>query len=203
MINPAAPKREILDIFLRMAVMAEFQNSNARTHLDRIKGYTYILARNLDETANQAEEIGIASVLHDIGKVGLPIDTTLNPDTYTAGEFEMIKKHTSIGSQLLNGSPSPLVRTAQVIALTHHERWDGSGYPDGLRGEEIPLVGRIMAVADVFDALTTFRAYKPPVNVFEATNMIREASGTLFDNLVVQVFSSHINEILNVRQNNL
>lgn len=203
MINPTAPKREILDIFLRMAVMAEFQNSNVRTHLDRIKGYTYILAKNLDETSSQAEEIAIASVLHDIGKVGLPIDTTLNPDTYTAGEFEMIKKHTSIGSQLLNGSLSPLVRSAQIIALTHHERWDGSGYPDGLRGDEIPLVGRIMAVADVFDALTTFRAYKPSVNVFEATNMIREASGTLFDDMVVQAFSSHINEILNVRQNNL
>ncbi len=193
--------RETLDIFRRMAIVAEYQNPDIKNHLERIKGFTYILAKNMDISLPNAEGLGIASMLHDIGKVGLPPEISQNSDKFSAKDYETVKKHVIIGADILNGSPSSMVQTAQTITLTHHERWNGSGYPDGLRGTEIPLGGRIVAVADVFDALTTFRSYKTPVDVNKALALIRDSAGTLFDPEVVGVFASRFSDILNLRQN--
>ncbi len=201
--NLESVDRETVDLFRRMAIMAEYNYRDVRNHIERIRGISFIIAKNIELTAQNAEGIAVASMLHDIGKVGLPPELSIKSDKFTSTEFEAIKLHVSIAADILNGSPSPLVQMAQLIALSHHERWDGTGYPDGLKGSDIPLAGRIVAVADVFDALTTHRSYKSQVSVDKAFQLLREASGKLFDPQIVDIFLDKSNEILNYRQNHL
>jgi putative two-component system response regulator len=124
-------------------------------------------------------------------------------DNLTAIEWGYVKRHPLIGAELLKGSESVVLQVGEVIALTHHERWDGTGYPQGLKGEEIPMGGRICALADVFDALTTKRSYKPEVNVEDAIELIQDASNQLFDPQLVSIFVQNIEEIKKIRQHNL
>ncbi len=128
--------------------------------------------------------------LHDVGKIGAPDTILLKPARLTVDEFEQIKRHVSIGAEILAGGTSSLLQTAERIALTHHERWDGTGYPAGTRGEEIPLAGRIVAVADVFDALTTRRPYKEAWPTAQAVDEIVHGAGTQFDPAVIEVFKA-------------
>jgi putative two-component system response regulator len=125
--------------------------------------------------------------MHDIGKVGVPDSILHKAGPLEPGEWETMRRHTTIGAEILTGSRSPVVRMAEEIALTHHERWDGSGYPRGLRGEEIPLVGRICAVSDVFDALVSSRPYKPAWPIDEALAELERRAGTLFDPTLVDL----------------
>lgn len=197
--SDSAPK-ELLDAALRMAVIAEYREGNNTNHLERIRGYAQALARGLGLTNREVQVIATACQLHDVGKVGIPEALVLKTGDYAPKEWEVIKRHTIIGADLLKGSVSPILQAAETVCLTHHERWDGSGYPNRLRGEEIPLSGRICAVADVFDALTTPRLYKKEISVEDARRLIVDAGGNLFDPKVVNVFDEVFDEILRVRK---
>ena len=138
--------------------------------------------------------------MHDIGKVGTPDNILLKPGKLNVAEFEIMKQHAAIGHQILAGSSSPLLQLAAEIALSHHEKYDGSGYPSGLAGDAIPLVGRIVAVADVFDALTSSRPYKKAWEVEKAVALLKENRGTHFDPACIDAFLKNFDEVLAVRE---
>jgi putative two-component system response regulator len=192
--------KELLDATWRMAYMAEFREGGNLSHLERIKGYTQVLSRGLGLPQNEVQIISFASQLHDIGKIGLPEGLLLQQGQYSVADLEKIKQHTTIGAEILNNSPSPLLQTGESVALNHHERWDGSGYPNGIKGEEIPLSARLCAIADVFDALTTPRPYKRAISVEDASRLILGASETLFDPQIVQVFKDEFQGLLKLKK---
>jgi putative two-component system response regulator len=179
-----------LEILKRLAIAAEFRDDATQEHAWRIGRTCALLAIGLGLPGREVELIGRAAPLHDIGKVGIPDAILLKPGKLSGEEFETIKTHTTIGAEILSGSRSPLLVMAEQIALTHHERWDGQGYPRGIHGEQIALPGRIVAVADVFDALTHERPYKRAWPVREALAEILKEAGCHFDPEVVQAFSS-------------
>jgi putative two-component system response regulator len=195
--------REILDTIKRMALTAEYREPQIKNHLERVRGYCQVLARGMDLSAQEVEIISNASVLHDIGKVGLPERVAFKTDKLGAYEIELSKQHTVIGAEILRGANSVYLRAGEYICLTHHERWDGSGYPRGLAKEDIPVSGRIVAIADVFDALTTRRSYKNEIPVEDALRLIHDTSGQLFDPEIVSAFVSNFDDITHIRQNNL
>jgi putative two-component system response regulator len=191
--------KETVDVVRRMAILAEIQDRTIVGHIDRMRGYSRVLARGLTLSPYEVDMISTASMLHDIGKSAVPFDTLQKAGSLTDAEWEIVRGHPRVGADLLHGSPVAVLQIAEIIALTHHERWDGSGYPQGLAGEAIPLSGRVCALADVFDALTTDRPYKPEVRVEAALEMIQEASGSLFDPNLVGVFSQQFDELCRVR----
>ena len=142
----------------------------------------------------------MASPMHDIGKIGIPDHILLKEGKLTQDEFEVMKIHTEIGHQILKNSRSSLLKTAETIALSHHERYDGSGYPRGLRKEDIPLEGRIVAVADVFDALTTSRPYKPAYTINESLKLMEKEVESHFDPKVFEAFQKGIDEIKRIKE---
>ena len=176
---------EMLD---RLAVAAEFRDDDTGQHIRRVGQMSAILARDLGLPRDQVELIRRAAPLHDVGKIGIPDRILLKPGKLTPEEFEVIKTHATIGARILSGGRFPLLKLAEEIALTHHERWDGTGYPHGLKGEAIPLSGRIVALADAFDALTAPRSYRKTRSVEEAVVTIQRAAGTQFDPRVVDTF---------------
>jgi putative two-component system response regulator len=192
--------RELLDAVWRLAYVAEFREGNNLNHLERIKGYVQILGRGFGLTQNEAQLISTACQLHDIGKVGLPEAILLQQGQYSEVELQKIKRHTTIGAEILSNSTSPLIQAAETIALNHHERWDGSGYPHSIHGEEIPLSARMCAIADVFDALTTPRPYKKEITPEDASRLIIGASGSLFDPQLVDVFADELPSIMKVKK---
>lgn len=196
-------REDLLDVIRRFAHVAEYRKANNLSHLDRIREYCLVLATGLEFSPQEARIISYASQLHDVGEIDLPEQLLTRNGKLTPYEWELIKRHPVVGAEILKGSPSPILQVGARIALTHHERWDGSGYPQGLIGEEIPVAGRICAVADVFDALTTRRAYKDELPVEQALHLIQEASGQFFDPQVVKVLTEHFEEILEIRQMNL
>ena len=188
----AARTRELevarLEVLDRLALAGEYRDDDTQQHAWRIGRSSALMAAELGLGREQAELIGRAAPLHDIGKLGVSDAILRKPGPLSKEDFECVKRHAAIGAEILAGSSSSLLQMAQVIALSHHERWDGAGYPNGLAGEEIPLPGRIAAVADVFDALTHERPYKRAWDVDEAVAEIREGSGSQFDPAVVEVF---------------
>jgi len=195
--------KDLLDVVRRMAVLAEFGEPGIQHHLERIRGYCYALARGMDFEMQDAEVISYASMLHDIGEIGIPDTLLMKAGKLSPYEMEQIKRHPIIGAEILRGSPSLVLQMGETIALTHHERWDGSGYPYGIKGEQIPVPGRICSLADIFDALTTRRPYKDEIPVAEAYQLILDNSGVLFDSVLVQAFSENFDEIVKVRQMNI
>lgn len=172
----------------RLALAAEYRDDATFQHTERVGRTSAQIATRL---GLGAKEIGIlrkAAPLHDVGKIGIPDSILLKPGKLTAHEYGVMKTHTKIGAQLLEGSGSPILQMATIIARSHHEHWDGAGYPDRLGGEGIPLVGRIVAVADVFDALTHDRPYKSAWPVEQAIAEIRRGAGSQFDPRVVTAF---------------
>ncbi len=188
----AARTRELevarLEVLDRLALAGEYRDDDTQQHAWRIGRSSALMAAELGLGREQAELIGRAAPLHDIGKLGVSDAILRKPGPLSEEDFECVKRHAAIGAEILAGSSSALLQMAQVIAHSHHERWDGAGYPNGLAGEEIPLPGRIAAVADVFDALTHERPYKRAWEVDEAVAEIREGSGSQFDPAVVEVF---------------
>jgi putative two-component system response regulator len=182
-------QQDILDHLFLTAHLAEYVEWNNRAHLERVRRYAYILAAGVGLSHNEANLISIASILHDIGKITIPSAILKKTANLTPEEYKFTEQHTLEGSRLLGDSGSPILQTAEIIARAHHERWDGSGYPEGLRGEAIPLSGRIMALADVFDALTTHRPYKMQMQPEAALTLIKESSDSLFDPKLVSVFA--------------
>jgi putative two-component system response regulator len=172
----------------RSIAAAEYRDDETQQHARRIGRAAGALAHQLGLPAKAAREIRRAAPLHDIGKIGIPDQILLKPGKLTDEEFDVIRTHTTIGAQLLSGSQAPLLQRAEEIALTHHERWDGSGYPNGLAGDRIPIAGRIVSVVDVFDALTHDRPYKDAWPIGEAVEEILRQAGRQFDPAVVEAF---------------
>lgn len=177
-----------LETIRRLALVAEFKDKITATHLDRMSRYSALLAEGLHMPPGEVDLILHASPLHDVGKVGIPDAVLQKPGKLDAEEWKIMKQHTVIGHKILSGSRSPLLQTGAVIAISHHEKWDGNGYPNGLAGEDIPLYGRIIAVADAFDAMTTKRQYKEAFPNEVAYDILRKDAGKHFDPHVIEVF---------------
>ena len=191
--------KEFLDSIQRMAIVAQYRTPNIEPHIERIRRYTYTMALGMDHSGEAALTISYASQLHDIGEAGVPQNILAKAGELSAYDWEIVKRHTTIGAEMLSGSVSNLIQTAEMIALTHHERWNGSGYPKGLRGEAIPISGRIAALADVFDALTTPRAYKKEtLPLVKAKKLILESSNELFDHQLVAVFAEKFDDLAKI-----
>jgi HD-GYP domain-containing protein (c-di-GMP phosphodiesterase class II) len=177
-----------LELIHRLGQAAESRDRHTGEHLGRIARLTNLLGLAAGMTPHEAELLRHASLMHDIGKVGVPDSVLLKAGPLDPEERELMNSHTHIGGEILSGSSLPLVQMAEEVARSHHERWDGSGYPAGLKGEEIPLAARICSVCDVFDALVTARTYKPAWSVEEAVEELRRLSGTAFDPELVEKF---------------
>ena len=180
-----ASRVEIVD---RLAAAADYRDDDTGQHTRRVGNLAARLAAELGMPQEEIEVLRQAAPLHDLGKIGIPDSVLLKSGRLTPDEMQIMRTHATVGGRLLTGAKFAVLRLAEVVALTHHERWDGSGYPAGLAGVAIPLVGRIVAVADVFDALTHPRPYKPAWSVAEAVAEIRAQSGRHFDPAVVVAF---------------
>lgn len=176
-----------LETMERLAIAAEYRDDDTGEHARRVGEMAARVARRLGKSDDEIAQIRRAAPLHDVGKIGVSDTILLKPGRLTPEEFDAMKKHTSIGAKILSGSRSACLQMAEVIARTHHERWDGSGY-EGLAGEDIPLHGRIVAVADVFDALTSDRPYKSAWSAADALAEIKAQRGRQFDPQVVDAF---------------
>jgi putative two-component system response regulator len=177
-----------IEVLERLASAAELRDNETHEHTQRVGDTAALLGRAIGLTVSEQEILRRAAPLHDIGKIGIADAVLLKPGPLTDAEFEHIKTHSAIGAELLADSSVPILQAAQVIALTHHERWDGTGYPNGLRRVEIPLHGRIVAVADVFDALTHSRPYKAAWSVEQAVAEMRSQRARQFDPDVIDLF---------------
>jgi putative two-component system response regulator len=184
-----------VDSIQRLVVAAEFKDVGTAQHIKRLSRYSRILAVALALTPGDAEILRHAVTMHDVGKIGIPDAILAKPGKLTAEERRIMESHTLIGARILAGSPSELIEAGRVVALTHHERWDGSGYPQRLAGDAIPLWGRICAVIDVFDALTTQRPYRQPLPIGEALASLAEESGRHFDPALVDHFLARGDEV--------
>lgn len=183
----------------RLLQTMKHKDNETGKHLLRISNYVYILAKRMGLDENTCHKLKLASALHDIGKLSIPDRILHKEGKLTAEEFEVIKEHTTKGAALLAGSRNTVLILAESIALTHHEKWDGSGYPQALSGDKIPLEGRITAVCDVFDALISKRSYKAAWSGEEALAELQRQSGLHFDPEVVKAFSDVYAEMMNIR----
>ena len=184
----------------RLSWAAEFRNQETGEHIVRMSLYCALLARLAGLDADRAEMIRIAAPMHDVGKIGIPDRILLKPGRLTDDERRVMEAHTEMGHRILAGSDVELLDLAALMALTHHERIDGTGYPSRLAGESIPIEGRICAVADVFDALTSDRVYRQAFQPDEARAMMLEGRGTQFDGDLLDLFFSRFDDVLAIRR---
>ena len=189
-----------LDTVQRLAIVAEYKDEDTAIHIKRMSRYCTVLARGLYLPHKQVEIVLHASPMHDVGKIGIPDAVLCKPGKLNDEEWEIMKQHTVMGAQILSGSESELIKTGQFIALSHHEKWDGSGYPNGLAKEDIPLLARVCAVADVFDALTSKRPYKDPFPNEKAYEILKEGREKHFDKRIVDVFFACLDEVLAIQE---
>jgi putative two-component system response regulator len=192
-----------LEIVRRLGIAAEYKDNETGQHIIRMSKYCQLIGKEYGLSKEEQNLLLNASPMHDVGKIGIPDNILLKPGKLDADEWEIMKTHTTIGAKIIGDHPSELMQTAKLIALSHHERWDGSGYPGGLKGEQIPIYGRIAAIADVFDALTSERPYKKAWPVEEAIAEIRKGSGSHFDPKAVDAFNKALPEILDIRAKHL
>ncbi|MBP6097577.1 MAG: response regulator [Methyloversatilis sp.] len=189
-------ERETLN---KLARAAEFRDPETGAHILRMAHFSALIARKMGLDEDMQKALLIAAPMHDVGKLGTPDHILLKPGKLDADEFTIMKTHASIGYEILKDSASPYMQLAATIALSHHEKFDGSGYPQALAGEDIPLVGRIVAVADVFDALTSSRPYKTAWNIDRARNFLVEGRGAHFDARCVDALLGCWDEVLDIR----
>ncbi len=189
-----------LQVVRRLGRAAEYRDNETGLHIIRMSQFSALLAKSMGWSDADCDLMLNASPMHDIGKIGIADTILLKPGKLEPAEFEIMKTHAAIGGELLDGDDSALLRLAREIALTHHEKWDGSGYPNGLAGDAIPQSGRIVAVADVFDALTSARPYKKAWSVEDAVSFIRDNSGSHFDPDVVACFERCLPDIIKIRE---
>lgn len=188
------------ELIFRMSRAAEFRDPETGADIQRMAHYSQIIARGLDLSPAMGKLILEAAPMHDVGKIGIPDYILLKPGKLTPEEFDVMKGHAKLGYELLKDSGSEILRAGAEVALSHHEKFDGSGYPQGLKGSQIPLFGRIVAVADVFDALTSERPYKRAWSLDDACRFLEEGRGKHFDPMCVEAFLAGWEDVLEVRQ---
>ena len=188
-----------LQVVRHLGRAAEYRDNETGLHIIRMSQMAATLAESLGWSSADCELMLLASPMHDIGKIGISDGILLKPGRLAPHEWEIMKTHASIGADILSDGDSDLLRLASLVALTHHEKWDGSGYPQGLAGDAIPQAGRIVAIADVFDALTSARPYKRAWSIEQAVTLIDESSGKHFDPEIVEHFHRHLAEFLAIR----
>jgi putative two-component system response regulator len=193
-------KAASLDTIYRLSMASEYKDEETGAHIKRMSRYCAAVARRMGLDEITIETILYAVPMHDVGKIGIPDSVLLKPASLNPVEWEIMKLHTVIGAKILKGSDAEFIRLAETIAQSHHEKWDGSGYPNGLKGADIPLAGRIVAIADVFDALVTKRPYKEPFPWAKSLAIIKEGRGSHFDPDVVDAFFAIQDEILAIKE---
>jgi putative two-component system response regulator len=193
-------KETQFDVVHRLARAAEHRDNETGSHIIRMSHFAVVLGRTCGMSEDECDVLFHATPMHDVGKLGIPDRILLKPGKLDQEEFEIMKQHTVIGAKLLTNSHSPVLQMGEVIALTHHEKWDGSGYPNRLSGEDIPLVGRICAIADVFDALSSKRCYKDPWPLEKTLHEINSLSGKQFDPHLVSVFNEILPLIIDIQR---
>jgi putative two-component system response regulator len=193
-------KETQFDVVHRLARAAEHRDNETGSHIVRMSHYATVLGRACGMTEEECDILFHATPMHDVGKLGIPDRILLKPGKLTAEEFDIMKQHTVIGASLLSGSQSAVLQMGEVIALTHHEKWDGSGYPNRMAGEDIPLIGRICAIADVFDALSSKRCYKDPWPLEKTLHEIHSLAGKHFDPHLVCLFDELLPVIVDIQR---
>ena len=189
-----------LEVIRRLGRAAEYRDDMTGFHIVRMSRYSQLLALAAGMSELDADMLLNASPMHDIGKIGIPDRVLMKPGKLDAEEWTIMQTHVDIGVEILSGSSSELMNMAAEVAQNHHEKWDGSGYPRSLAGEEIPLSGRVVAIADVFDALTTERPYKKAWSVDESVEFLKEQKGKHFEPRLVDLFIEILPDILAIRQ---
>jgi len=184
-----------VEIVERLGLASEYRDNETGQHIKRIKEFCMLLGTAAGLSIEDCTNLALASTMHDVGKIGIPDRILLKPGKLTKEEFTLMQKHADIGSSILGNSNSSLLQLAEIISKTHHERWDGRGYPRGLKGEKIPLAGRIVCICDVFDALITERPYKKAWTFEAAMEEIKSNSGSQFDPRLVGFFSERQDEL--------
>lgn len=196
--------KEIIDtqkeIIRMLGEVVENRSKETAYHVVRVSEFSRILAAAIGLEEACVDEIYFASPMHDVGKIGIPDSILLKPGPLTTEEFELMKTHAEIGRNILSGSKKSLLKTASVIAYQHHERWDGKGYPQGLKGEEIDICGRIVCLADIYDAICSKRVYKEAWDISKAREHIKNSSGTVFDPRLVDVFFENFDKIADIQK---
>ena len=189
-----------LEIIRRLGQAAEYRDTETGAHIIRMSKMCALLTREIGMSAAQTNLMLNASPMHDVGKIGIPDSILLKPGKLTPEEWQTMTQHCIIGGKLLDGHDSELMILARDIAMTHHEKWDGTGYPNGLKGEKIPICGRIAALADVFDALTSRRPYKNPYPIEKTLEIIKQGNGTHFEPKLVDLFLINIDAFVNIKK---
>ena len=192
-----------VEMILNLAIAAEYKDPDTGNHILRISDYATAIAAALSLSKDQIEHLRYASPMHDIGKIGIPDKILQKPGKLTPEEWVLMKQHTLIGARMFQSSKSPLLKAAADIARTHHEKYDGSGYPAGLKGKDIPLFGRITAMADVFDAIVSKRCYKKADSFDQGMAYIESLSGTHMDPDIVRIFLKSEKNIRKIYDANL
>lgn len=193
-------KQAHYDTIFRLSVAAEFKDTDTANHIKRMSNYCFLIAENLGLPVEEQELILHAAPMHDIGKIGIPDSILLKPAKLNKTEWEEMKKHTIYGAKILENARDKITETSRLIALHHHERWDGKGYPFGLHKEEIPIYARICTIADVFDALTSKRPYKQSFPLEKSLKIIKMESGTIFDPEFVEAFLAYPDKISQIKE---
>ncbi|MDI4652344.1 MULTISPECIES: two-component system response regulator [Pseudoalteromonas] len=188
-----------IDLIQRLGRAAEYKDTDTGEHIARMSRYSKVLALAYGMSEYEAEQLKQAAPMHDVGKIGIPDSVLLKPGRLNENEYEHMKQHALIGAKILENSTSPLLQLAHKLALEHHEKWDGTGYPYGLKGEEISIEGRIVTIADVFDALTSKRPYKKAWTVEEALDLLKDEAGKHFDPQLVDLFIGQIDSIIEIK----
>lgn len=188
-----------LDTINRLVLASEYKDEDTGAHITRISRYSSLLAEKLGLSEKDAQDIEYAAPMHDVGKIGIADGILLKTTKLTEEEFKVMKNHTLIGSDILSNSSAEILIIAERIAVSHHEKWNGTGYPHGLEKDNIPLPGRIVAIVDTFDALTSRRPYKDPYPFEIASDILRKNSGLFFDPEIVNIFLSNIDKIMEIK----
>ncbi len=188
-----------VETILKLGIASEYKDKETYSHLRRMSEYSKLLALKVKGSTSYAENVRLAAMMHDIGKIGIPDSVLLKPAGLDETEKKTMQKHTIYGAMILKDSEAYVLQLAARIALTHHEKWDGSGYPLGLKGEAIPIEGRIVALSDVFDALSSKRVYKDAMNIDECKDFLLKEKGKHFDPNLVDLFIDMLPQILKIR----